>query len=119
MLKLLLVLGNKEGTKPLVIWASVVRSAYLISSASVLSPIRMFLVIDQTAVSTSPELNSKSDLIIRVGTVVKRAGFTCLHLVYASGVCSVGIDTSAYVLLLSKSLEVRVTRTSLPWWMQK
>lgn len=50
MLKLLLVLGNKEGTKPLVIWANVVRSAYLISSASVLSSIRMCLVIDQTAV---------------------------------------------------------------------
>lgn len=106
MLKLLLVLGNKEGTKPLVIRVNVVRSAYLISSASVLSSIRTFLVIDQTAVSTSPELNSKSDLIITVGTVEKRAGFTCLHLVHALGVCSVGIDTSAHVLLLSKSVEV-------------
>lgn len=65
--------------------------------------------------STSPELNSKSDLIIGVGTVEKRAGF----IVYALGVCSAGIDTSVYVLLLSKSVEVRVIRTSLPWSLQK
>lgn len=63
--------------------------------------------------STSPELNSKSDLIIRAGTVEKKAGFT-LH---ALGVCSVGIDTSVYVLLLSKSVEVRVTR--MTWSLQK
>lgn len=43
--------------------------------------------------STSPELNSKSDLIIRVGTEEKRAGFT-LH---ALGVYNIGIDTSAFV----------------------
>lgn len=41
---------------------------------------------------TSPELNSKSDLIIREGTVEKRAGFT----LYALGVYSIGIDTSAF-----------------------
>lgn len=60
--------------------------------------------------STSPELNSKSDLIIGVGV-----GLT-LH---ALGVCSVGIDTSADVLLLPKSVEVRVTRMSLPWSLKK
>lgn len=49
--------------------------------------------------STSPELNSKSDLIIRVGTVEERAGVT-LH---AWGVCREVIHTSVYVLLLSVS----------------
>lgn len=49
--------------------------------------------------STSPELNSKSDLIIRVGTGEERAGFN-LH---AWGVCRVGVHTSTYVLLLSAS----------------